>query len=192
MRHGNKVNHLGRKSGHRVALMRNLANALIKYKRINTTVAKAKALRVFIEPLITKSRNNTTHSRRVVFSYLQNKDSVKELFDAIAEKVGDRPGGYVRILKTGFRKGDAADMAMIELVDYNEVYTAKSGTKEDGRKKRSRRGGGGAKTAAAAATPAVVEEAVVEAEATAAEADEVIAEIEQAIEETEAKKEGDA
>lgn len=195
MRHGDKVNHLGRKSGHRVALMRNLANALIKYKRINTTLAKAKALRVFIEPLITKSRNNTTHSRRVVFSYLQNKDSVKELFDAIAEKVGDRPGGYVRILKTGFRKGDAADMAMIELVDYNEIYTAKSTGKEDGRKKRSRRGGGSAKTAAPAAVatpavaPAVVEEAVVEAEETVAEADEVIAEIEQAIEEAEAKEE---
>lgn len=200
MRHGKKVNHLGRTSSHRNALLRNLANALIKYKRINTTVAKAKALRVFIEPLITKSRNNTTHSRRTVFSYLQNKESVKELFDAIAEKVGDRPGGYVRILKTGFRKGDAADMAMIELVDYNEIYTAgKDAGKEDGRKKRSRRGGG-AKSAAAAAvaapTVAAVEEAIVEAEETLEEADEVVAETEAAVEEASAeetkKEEGEA
>jgi large subunit ribosomal protein L17 len=200
MRHGKKVNHLGRTSSHRNALLRNLANALIKYKRINTTVAKAKALRVFIEPLITKSRNNTTHSRRTVFSYLQNKESVKELFDAIAEKVGDRPGGYVRILKTGFRKGDAADMAMIELVDYNEIYTAgKDAGKEDGRKKRSRRGGG-AKSAAAAAvaapTVAAVEEAIVEAEETLEEADDVVAETEAAVEEASAeetkKEEGEA
>lgn len=198
MRHGKKVNHLGRQAGHRSALLRNLANALIKYKRINTTVAKAKALRVFIEPLITKSRSNTTHSRRVVFSYLQNKDSIKELFDVIAEKVGDRPGGYVRILKTGFRKGDAADMAMIELVDYNEIYTAgKDAGKEDGRKKRSRRGGGGSKTAATAAAVAApaavaaVEEAIVEAEEAVAEADEVVAEAEAAEEETK-KEEGEA
>ncbi len=190
MRHGKKVNHLGRTSSHRNALLRNLANALIKYKRINTTVAKAKALRVFIEPLITKSKSNTTHSRRVVFSYLQNKDSVKELFDAISEKVMDRPGGYVRILKTGFRKGDAADMAMIELVDYNEIYTAgKDSGKEDGRKKRSRRGGKGSKSAAAAtsetAAPVVesaIEEAVVEAEVEVAEAEAIVAETEAAIE----------
>lgn len=202
MRHGKKVNHLGRTASHRNALLRNLANALIKYKRINTTVAKAKALRGFIEPLITKSRSNTTHSRRVVFSYLQNKESVKELFDAIAEKVGDRPGGYVRILKTGFRKGDAADMAMIELVDYNEIYTAgKEAGKEDGRKKRSRRGGGAKSAAAAAAvaTPAAVaavEEAIVEAEEALEEADDVVAETEAAVEEAaeteEPKKEGEA
>ncbi len=202
MRHGKKVNHLGRTASHRNALLRNLANALIKYKRINTTVAKAKALRVFIEPLITKARTNTTHSRRIVFSNLQNKDSVKELFDAIAEKVGDRPGGYVRILKTGFRKGDAADMAMIELVDYNEIYTAgKEAGKEDGRKKRSRRGGGGkSATAAAVAAPAVaaaaVEEAIVEAEETLVEADDVVAETEAAVEEASAeetkKEEGEA
>ena len=202
MRHGKKVNHLGRTASHRNALLRNLANALIKYKRINTTVAKAKALRVFIEPLITKARTNTTHSRRIVFSNLQNKDSVKELFDAIAEKVGDRPGGYVRILKTGFRKGDAADMAMIELVDYNEIYTAgKEAGKEDGRKKRSRRGGGGkSATAAAVAAPAVaaaaVEEAIVEAEETLVEADDIVAETEAAVEEASAeetkKEEGEA
>jgi len=197
MRHGNKVNHLGRKSGHRVALMRNLANALIKYKRINTTVAKAKALRGFIEPLITKSRNNTTHSRRVVFSYLQNKESVKELFDAIAEKVGDRPGGYVRILKTGFRKGDAAEMAMIELVDYNEIYTSgKDAGQGEGRKKRSRRGGGGAKTAVAAAAvaaPAVEEVAEeVEVEETVAEAAEEVVEETEAPATEEEQKEGEA
>ncbi len=201
MRHGKKVNHLGRTASHRNALLRNLANALIKYKRINTTVAKAKALRGFIEPLITKSRSNTTHSRRVVFSYLQNKESVKELFDAIAEKVGDRPGGYVRILKTGFRKGDAADMAMIELVDYNEIYTAgKEAGKDDGRKKRSRRGGSGKSAAAAAvvapAAVAAVEEAIVEAEEVLEEADDVVAETEAAVEEAaeteETKKEGEA
>ena len=192
MRHGKKVNHLGRTASHRNALLRNLANALIKYKRINTTVAKAKALRGFIEPLITKSRSNTTHSRRVVFSYLQNKESVKELFDAIAEKVGDRPGGYVRILKTGFRKGDAADMAMIELVDYNEIYTAgKEAGKEDGRKKRSRRGGSAKSAAAAVAAPAAVaavEEAIVEAEEVLEEADDVVAETEAAVEEAEANE----
>ena len=192
MRHGKKVNHLGRTASHRNALLRNLANALIKYKRINITVAKAKALRGFIEPLITKSRSNTTHSRRVVFSYLQNKESVKELFDAIAEKVGDRPGGYVRILKTGFRKGDAADMAMIELVDYNEIYTAgKEAGKEDGRKKRSRRGGSAKSAAAAVAAPAAVaavEEAIVEAEEVLEEADDVVAETEAAVEEAEANE----
>ncbi len=191
MRHGKKINHLGRTASHRNALLRNLSNALIKYKRINTTVAKAKALRMFIEPLITKSRSNTTHSRRVVFSYLQNKESVKELFDAIAEKVGDRPGGYIRILKTGFRKGDAADMAMIELVDYNEIYTAgKEAGKEDGPKKRSRRGGGvKSATAAVVAAPAAVaavEEAIVEAEEVLEEADELVAETEVAVEEAEA------
>jgi large subunit ribosomal protein L17 len=143
MRHGKKFNHLSRKKGHRVALMKNLSNALIKHKRINTTLAKAKALRVFIEPLITKSKSNTTHSRRVVFKYLQDKHSIQELFGDIAEKVGDRPGGYTRVIKTGFRKGDAAEMAMIELVDYNEVYT-----KEIKSKGARRRRGSGKKTAA--------------------------------------------
>ena len=124
MRHGKKDNHLSRTKGHRVALMRNLANALIQHKRINTTLAKAKALRVYIEPLVTKARLNTTHSRRVVFSYLQNKEATQELFGPIAAKVGDRPGGYVRVLHTGFRKGDSAEMAMIEFVDFNEVYVS--------------------------------------------------------------------
>lgn len=154
MRHGKKVNHLSRTSAHRKALMRNLAIALITHKRINTTLAKAKALRKYIEPLVTKAKSNTTHSRRVVFSYLQNKDVIKELFGEIATKVAERPGGYVRIVRTGFRKGDSAETAMIEFVDFNEVYTGgKSESKGGGRRRRrTRRGGGGA--AAAAATTA--------------------------------------
>jgi large subunit ribosomal protein L17 len=155
MRHGKKFNHLSRKVGHRKALLRNLSISLIEHKRINTTLAKAKALRQFIEPVITKSKDNSTHSRRVVFSYLNNKEAVKELFDNIAAKVGDRPGGYVRIIKTGFRRGDAAETAMIELVDYNDVYTAGKTAKTGGGRRR-RRGGkskGGA-TAAAVATAA--------------------------------------
>ncbi len=181
MRHGKKDNHLSRKKGHRVALMRNLANALILHKRIKTTLAKAKALRVFIEPLVTKARLNTTHSRRVVFSYLQDKASIQELFGPIAMKVGDRPGGYVRVLRTGFRKGDGAEMAMIEFVDYNEVYQggkAAAGTTSaiSGGRKRSRRGGGKGSKSVEGATaivetiteaPQVVE--VAEAEETAGE-----------------------
>lgn len=126
MRHGKAFNHLSRKKGHRSDLLRNLAGALIKYKRISTTVAKAKALRVYIEPLITKSKNNSTHSRRVVFSYLQNKDVVASLFGEVAEKVATRPGGYTRVIRTGFRKGDGAEMAMIELVDFNTVMVSTS------------------------------------------------------------------
>lgn len=153
MRHGDKVNNLGRKKGHRIALMRNMANALITHKRITTTLAKAKALRVFIEPLITKAKDNTTHSHRVAFSYLQNKESIKELFGPIAAKVGDRPGGYVRIIRTGFRKGDAAEMAMIEFVDFNDIY--KAGKKADsGAKKRRTRRGGSATTTTTSAAPA--------------------------------------
>jgi large subunit ribosomal protein L17 len=160
MRHGNKVNHLGRKVGHRHALLKNLAQALIQHKRITTTVAKAKALRVYIEPLVTKSKTNTTHSRRVVFSYLQNKEAVKELFSTVSEKIGDRPGGYVRVVRTGYRQGDGAEMAMIEFVDFNEVYNA-GGTKEENKsgKRRRRRGGSGAgsgkETSVAATTTAV-------------------------------------
>jgi large subunit ribosomal protein L17 len=122
MRHGNKVNHLGRKTAHRKALLMNLSNALILHKRITTTVAKAKELRKHIEPLINKTKSDTTHNRRILFSYLQDKESIKELFGVIADKVANRPGGYTRIIKLGFRKGDAADIAMIELVDFNEVY----------------------------------------------------------------------
>lgn len=153
MRHGKKFNHLGRKTGHRKALLMNLATALFTHKRINTTLAKAKALRVYAEPLITKSRKNDTHNRREVFSMLQNKEVVQELFDVIAPKIGDRPGGYLRIIKTGTRLGDAADMALIEFVDFNETYTAKKASASG--KSRRRRGGakkGGA--AAAAATTA--------------------------------------
>jgi large subunit ribosomal protein L17 len=138
MRHGDKVNNLGRKVGHRRALLKNLSCALIEHKRITTTLAKAKALRIHIEPLITKAKDNTTHSRRVVFSYLQNKEAVKELFGEIATKVANRPGGYLRIIKTGFRRGDGAEMALIELVDFNETYSvAKAAGGE--KKKRTRR-----------------------------------------------------
>ena len=156
MRHGKKFNHLGRKSAHRKALLRNLTINLVEHKRIFTTLAKAKALRKFIEPLITKAKNNTTHSRRVVFSYLQNKEAVKELFGSIAKQVGDRPGGYVRIIRTGWRKGDAADMAMIELVDFNDTYAAPKRSEGDStsKKRRRRRGGKGGGAAAAAAPEA--------------------------------------
>jgi large subunit ribosomal protein L17 len=159
MRHGKKVNHLGRTKAHRTALLRNLAIALITHKRITTTLAKAKALRIFIEPLVTKSRNNTTHSRRTLFSYLQNKEAVQEIFGTVAAKVGDRPGGYVRILHKGFRKGDAAEMAMIEFVDFNEVYSAgkDSVDQKEGSRKRSRRGGKGGATGKASLADTVVE-----------------------------------
>lgn len=120
MRHGNKVNHLGRKTGHRRAMLSNMACSLIEHKKINTTVAKAKALKLFVEPLITKAKTDSTHSRRVVFSYLQSKEAVTELFREVAAKVANRPGGYTRILKTGNRIGDNAEMCMIELVDFNE------------------------------------------------------------------------
>lgn len=158
MRHGKKDNHLGRKVGHRRALLKNLAQALIQHKRITTTVAKAKALRVYIEPLVTKSKTNTTHNRRVVFSYLQNKEAVKELFSTVAEKIGDRPGGYVRVIRTGYRQGDGAEMAMIEFVDFNEVYnTGKDDAGKSTRRRRRRGGsGGGAKEETRAAAPAAV------------------------------------
>ena len=130
MRHNKAVNHLGRKSGHRKALLANLANSLILHKRINTTVAKAKALRSYVEPLISKSKEDTTHSRRVVFSYLKDKNAVSELFRTIAPKISERPGGYTRVLHTGFRKGDAAEMALIELVDFNEAALASTAKPE--------------------------------------------------------------
>lgn len=151
MRHGKKFNHLKRKKGHRAALLKSLAGALITHKRINTTLAKAKALRMYVEPILTKSKTNTTHSRRLAFSKLMNKEVIKELFDVVAEKIADRPGGYVRIIKTGFRKSDSAEMALVELVDFNTDYVsgAKSGAKAG---KRSRRGG---KSKGAVATPPV-------------------------------------
>ena len=158
MRHGIKINHLGRKVGHRKALLKNLSIALITHKRINTTLAKAKALRRHLEPLVTKTKTNTTHSRRVAFGYLQNKEAVTELFGPIATKVANRPGGYLRVIKLGFRQSDGAEMAMIEFVDYNDVYTVGEGSgKEKKKKKRTRRGGGSKKAAAAAAVAAGTE-----------------------------------
>jgi large subunit ribosomal protein L17 len=147
MRHGKKINHLGRTSEHRKALLSNMANSLILHKRINTTLAKAKALRTYIEPLITKSKNDTTHNRRTVFSYLKDKESVTELFRTISEKVADRPGGYTRIIKTGFRLGDNAEMCMIELVDFNEIY---GNDKSEKKAKNTRRGRAKKKTTAKA------------------------------------------
>ena len=138
MRHGVKNNHLGRTTPHRKALLRNLSIALIEHKRIVTTLAKAKALRIFIEPLLTKSKTDTTHQRRIVFSYLQNNDALKELFSVVNSKIANRPGGYTRIIKLERRLGDAADMAMIELVDFNEVYNVKTVVGEE--KKKTRRG----------------------------------------------------
>jgi len=154
MRHGDKVNNLGRKKGHRTALLKNMANSLIEHKRINTTVAKAKALKVFIEPLITKCKENTTHNRRIVFGYLQEKESIKELFDVISLKVANRPGGYVRIIKTGYRLGDSAQTAMIELVDYNELMLTSKAEDATKRVRKTRRGGGKKKAAADAAQEA--------------------------------------
>ena len=152
MRHGKKFNHLGRKTAHRKAMLANMACSLIEHKRINTTVAKAKAVRQFVEPLITKSKSDTTHNRRIVFSYLRQKEAVTELFREVATKVADRPGGYVRIIKLGNRLGDNADMAMVELVDYNELYNP-NGKKK---KKSTRRRGGKKSTTA---TPPVATEA---------------------------------
>jgi large subunit ribosomal protein L17 len=161
MRHGKKVNHLGRKSAHRHALLSNMASSLILNKRITTTVAKAKALRKYVEPLLTKAKDDTTHSRRTVFSYLQNKESVKTLFGEVASKIADRPGGYTRIIKLGdVRVGDNAEMCLIELVDYNTLYT-KDGAVKKAKTRRSRRGGKkageAAETEAAAEAPAASE-----------------------------------
>ena len=139
MRHGKKFNHLGRQTAHRKAMLANMACSLIEHKRINTTVAKAKALKQFVEPMITKSKEDTTHNRRIVMSRLRQKEAVAELFREVAAKVGDRPGGYTRIIKLGNRLGDNADMAMIELVDYNEIYNAGKEKKKTTR--RSRRAG---------------------------------------------------
>ncbi len=195
MRHGKKFNHLSRQKGHRAAMLANMACSLIEHKRINTTVAKAKALKQFVEPLITKSKEDTTHNRRICFSYLRSKYAVTDLFRDVAAKVGDRPGGYTRIIKVGNRLGDNADMAMIELVDFNELY---NGGKKEEKKAKSRRGGKakGATTAPAAAPKAapvaeapeavveepIVEEAVVEtpvAEAPAVEEVAPVAEVEE-------------
>ena len=154
MRHNKSVNHLGRKSGHRKALLANMASSLIIKKRIITTEAKAKALKSYVEPLITKSKEDTTHSRRIVFSYLKDKEAVSELFRTIAPKIADRPGGYTRVLHVGFRQGDAAEMALIELVDFNEAALA---SEKKAAKKTTRRGG--AKKAAEAPAEAPAEAA---------------------------------
>ncbi|TXB67324.1 50S ribosomal protein L17 [Vicingus serpentipes] len=158
MRHGKKFNHLGRQAGHRKAMLSNMACSLIEHKKINTTVAKAKALKKYVEPLITKSKTDSTHSRRVVFSYLKQKEAVTELFRDIAVKVADRPGGYTRILKTGFRLGDNAEMCMIELVDYNDNMLKETKSKSGSRRRR-----GSAKKATTETTAEVVEETKAEA-----------------------------
>jgi large subunit ribosomal protein L17 len=135
MRHKKSFNHLGRKVGHRKAMLTNMACSLVEHKRITTTVAKAKALKLFVEPIITKAKTDSMHSRRMAFRYLGNKYAVTELFSVVAPKVGDRPGGYTRIIKTGFRLGDAAEMCMIELVDFNEIYTTSAPAKKTRRKR---------------------------------------------------------
>lgn len=158
MRHGDKVNNLGRKTAHRHALMMNLAISLFRYKRIFTTLAKAKALRGYAEPLISRTKENTTHNRRLVFSKLRDKEIINELFTVIGGKIGDRPGGYTRVIKTGFRPGDSAEMAMIELVDFNEIYTQNKNTGKVAEPKKKTRRAGGSKKAAAKKTETPTEE----------------------------------
>lgn len=160
MRHGKKFNHLGRTASHRAAMLSNMASSLIIHKRIVTTVAKAKALRVFVEPIITRSKDASTHNYRTAFSYLKDKEAVTELFTVVGGKVANRPGGYTRILKTGNRAGDNAEMAMIELVDFNEFFEGFNADKKKSTTRRSRRGGAAA--AKTAAPAAVVEEVVAE------------------------------
>ncbi len=167
MRHNRKFNHLSRKKGHRDALLSNMTISLILHKRINTTLAKAKALRVYAEPLITRSKTDDMANRRLVFSHLQNKEAIKELFGVVAEKVADRPGGYLRILKTGHRLGDNAEMAMIEFVDFNENMLGEAAGKKEKTTRRSRRKKSAAAEAPAAEAPAAETPA---AEAPAAEA----------------------
>ncbi len=171
MRHGKKFNHLGRTASHRSAMLSNMACSLIEHKRINTTVAKAKALRVFVEPILTKAKEDTTHNRRTAFSYLQSKEAVTELFRTVAPKIAERNGGYTRIIKTGFRLGDAADTAMIELVDFNELYNPNAEEKKTTR--RSRR-------TTAKKTEAVAETVETPAAETATDAPEASAEAQKA------------
>ncbi len=158
MRHGDKIKNLSRKKAHRDALLSNLACQLIAHKRIITTVAKAKALRVYVEPLITKSKDNSTHQRRVVFSYLQDKDAITELFSTVAEKIGGRPGGYTRIIKLGARPGDNAEQALIELVDFNEIYGKGKEERKEGAKRTRRGRGAGRKTKPEAEVEEIKEE----------------------------------
>ena len=173
MRHSKKFNHLGRTADHRAALLANQAISLIMHKRITTTVAKAKALKKYVEPLITKAKDDSTNSRRVVFSYLQNKEAIKELFGPVAEKVGDRPGGYTRIIKLGNRIGDAAQICFIELVDFDPEMAKDGGKKKT---RRSRRSSGAKAEAASAAEAPAAEEAKAEAPAAEAPAEEAKAE----------------
>lgn len=193
MRHGDKVNNLGRTAAHRRALLANLTNALIEHKRITTTLAKAKALRRYLEPIITKAKDNSTHSRRVVFGYLQSKEAIKELYGPIAEKVANRPGGYLRVIKLGFRRGDGAETAMIEFVDFNETYAPNAGKVRQA--KKTRRGGKKATAnvvADAPVAPIAIDEPAEEPIADTAEAVveevvaapvEAVAEVETAVEE---------
>jgi large subunit ribosomal protein L17 len=183
MRHGKRFNHLGRTAPHRKAMLSNMASSLILHKRISTTVAKAKALRQYVEPLITKSKTDSTHNRRVVFSYLQDKETVRELFDEVSEKISERPGGYTRIIKTGNRLGDNAEMCIMELVDYNELLLEEKDTKKT-KTRRSRRGGKKSSEETAAAAPAkteakakVEEETVAEEKVEAVKAAEVVEEV---------------
>jgi len=184
MRHNKKFNHLSRTSAHRKAMLSNMASSLIESKRISTTVAKAKALRMYVEPLITRAKNDTTHSRRIVFSQLQNKEAVSELFREVAAKVADRPGGYTRILRTGSRLGDNAEMCIIELVDYNEAMLEAKEEAAKPKRRRSRRGGSGKKSEAQ-------KPAAEKTEKPAEEADEEVKVVEdvQPVEETEEKTE---
>lgn len=168
MRHGKKINHLGRTDSHRKAMMANMASSLIKHKRITTTLAKAKALRTYVEPLITKAKNDTTHSRRTVFSYLQDKEVLTELFRDVAAKVANRPGGYTRIIKLVNRFGDNAEMALIELVDYNTTYKAEATTQPE-KKTTRRRGSGKAKKAETAPVAETEAPAAAEGEPSAEE-----------------------
>ena len=179
MRHGKKVKHLGRKTAHRKSMLANMSCSLIEHKRINTTLTKAKALKQFIEPIITKSKADTTHNRRLAFSSLRDKNAVAELFREVAKKIGDRPGGYTRVIKLGNRLGDNASMAMIELVDFNEVYTKETTTKTT---RRSRRGG---KKSTSAET--TIEEAVVE-NVTSEVVEETTAEVIEEVESSEENK----
>lgn len=200
MKHGKKFNHLGRKAAHRNAMLSNMASSLIMHKRIETTTAKAKALRKYVEPLITKSKDDTTHSRRIVFKYLQDKNAVTELFREVAPKIAERPGGYTRIIKTGFRLGDNADMCFIELVDYNDLLVKEASPK----KKKRRRRGSGSGSSSGASTQAkekattteqkqdetVKEDVEAKAEVEAPQVDEVATE-EQPQEKAEAKEEAE-
>lgn len=154
MRHNKAINHLARKSGHRKALLANMANSLILHKRITTTLAKAKALKTYLEPLITKSKDDSTHSRRIVFSYLKDKTAVAELFRTIAPKIADRPGGYLRVLHVGFRQGDGSEMALIEFVDFNEAAIASEASKKEAKKTTRRSRAKKAEAAPAAEAPA--------------------------------------